>query len=156
MHEIRDDGRLPLPDETCALVINRHESYDPAEVRRVLRPGGRFITQQVGGKDGTDLNRLLKAPNPDSGMPDWDLELARAQLETAGFKVIKAVEEFPLTSFTDVGAVVYYLKAIPWQIPDFSVDRYAEGLLDLERHIQSEGKVLVRSHRFLLRATKPS
>ena len=154
VHEIRADDRLPLPDETFALVINRHESYDPAEVRRVLRPGGRFITQQVGGKDGTDLNKLLKAPNPDFGMPDWDLEHARAHLETVGFKVIKAAEEFPLTSFTDVGAIVYYLKAIPWQIPDFTVNRYSDRLEELERRVRAGGAFEVRSHRFLLVAEK--
>lgn len=154
VHETRDDGRLPLPDETFALVINRHESYDPAEVRRVLRPGGRFITQQVGGKDGTDLNKLLKAPNPGFGMLDWDLEHARAQLETASFKVVKADEEFPLTSFTDVGAIAYYLKAIPWQIPDFTVNLYSDRLEGLEHRVQAEGSIKVRSHRFLLVAEK--
>ncbi len=26
--------------------------------------------------------------------------------------------------FFDIVAIVYYLKAIPWQIPDFSVEQY--------------------------------
>ncbi len=64
-----------------------------------------------------------------------NLEHARAQLETASFKVVKAAEEFPITSFTDVGAIVYYLKAIPWQIPDFTVSRYSDRLEELKHRL---------------------
>ena len=53
-------------------------------------------------------------------MPDWDLEQAQAQLEAASFKAIRAADGFPLTGFTDVGAIVYYLTAILRQIPEFT------------------------------------
>ena len=43
------DDALPFPSERFDLVINRHELYDTAEVYRILKPGGRFMTQQVGG-----------------------------------------------------------------------------------------------------------
>jgi SAM-dependent methyltransferase len=154
VHEIEDDDNLPLPDETFDLVVNRHEAYHPAEVRRGLRPGRRFIPQQVGGKDGLNFNKLLEAPNPDSGMPDWDLEQAQAQLEAASFKAIRAADGFPLTGFTDVGAIVYYLTAILRQIPDFTVDRYSDRLEELERRARAEGSIKVRSHRFLIVAEK--
>ena len=67
-----------------------------------------------------------------------------------------AREAVPLTGFADVGAVVYYLKAIPWQIPDFSVDLYFDRLKELERRARTEGCIVVRGHRFLLDATKPA
>lgn len=41
-----DDLALPFPANTFAVVLARHERYDPVEVRRVLRPGGAFLTQQ--------------------------------------------------------------------------------------------------------------
>ena len=62
VYEVEDDTRLPFGDAEFDLVINRHESYEPAEVRRILHPGGRFVTQQVGGQNNTDLNALLGAP----------------------------------------------------------------------------------------------
>src|SRR3712207_1237511 len=62
VHKSEDADTLPLPDETFDLVVNRHEAYHPAEVRRGLRPGRRFIPQQVGGKDGLNFNKLLEAP----------------------------------------------------------------------------------------------
>lgn len=154
VHEVGDDDRLPLPDERFDLLINRHESYDAAEVRRVLRPSGHFITQQVGGRNDIDLNELLAAPNSDFGMSYWDLEYARTELEEAGFKVIEAAEEFPFTRFTDVGAIVFYLKVTPWQIPDFTVDRYFARLEALGGRIKDEGSITIRSHRFLLVAKK--
>ncbi|MBA2692834.1 MAG: class I SAM-dependent methyltransferase [Rubrobacter sp.] len=153
VHEIGDD-RLPLSDESFDLVINRHESYDPAEVRRVLRPGGRFITQQVGGRNDLDLNELLAAPNPDFGMSHWDLPCARMELEAVGFAVIEAAQEFPLTRFSDVDAIVLYLKSVPWQIPDFAVDLYLDRLKMLENRIRNEGSIAIRGHRFFLVSEK--
>ncbi len=150
---VQSESMLPFADAGFDLVINRHEAYDPAEVWRVLAPGGLFITQQVGGEDGWDLNMLMGARfNLDA---NWRLAAARRQLETAGFEVLKAKEDFPRARFFDVGAIVYYLKAVPWQIDDFSVERYAEALFQLHQRIQEEGYLDVRDHRFLLMARKP-
>ncbi|HVA88347.1 MAG TPA: methyltransferase domain-containing protein [Chloroflexota bacterium] len=38
-------GSLPFPDQSFSLVINRHESYYPSEVSRILEPGCVFLTQ---------------------------------------------------------------------------------------------------------------
>lgn len=38
---------LPFVDSSFDLVLDRHEALEPAEVVRVLRPGGHVITQQV-------------------------------------------------------------------------------------------------------------
>src|SRR5205809_6756283 len=40
--------RLPFRDSRFELVLCRHEELDPAETDRVLAPGGRLLTQQVG------------------------------------------------------------------------------------------------------------
>ncbi|NWG17457.1 MAG: class I SAM-dependent methyltransferase [Chloroflexi bacterium] len=153
VYALTEEDRLPLPDATFDLVINRHESYAPEEVLRVLKPGGEFVTQQVGGSDMLDFNRLLGA-EPDFGYSHWTLDFARKQLETAGFEIIEARQDFPITRIFDVGAVVYYLKAIPWQIEDFSVEKYFDKLAELHQTIQRQGYVDVRSDRFLLAARK--
>ncbi len=150
VHEIGGDDRLPLPNESFDLANNRHESYDPSEVGRVLRRGGRFVTQQVGGDNDIVLNELLAAPNSDFGLSHWNMEFARKEIEDAGFEVIEAEEELPLIRFVDVGTIVFYLKAVPWQIPDFTVDRYFDRLKMLESRIRNEGFVGVRGQRFLL------
>jgi SAM-dependent methyltransferase len=71
---------LPLADATFDLVINRHESFDAREVQRVLRPGGTFITQQVGAQDLIELNEALQDKTR-MAFPEWKLSSVRRQLE---------------------------------------------------------------------------
>lgn len=54
--------------------------------------------------------------------------------------------------FYDIGAVIYYLKAIPWQIPDFSVEKYKHPLQQMHEHIQCKGYIDFIQHRFLIEA----
>ena len=53
-----DRGRLPFRDGAFALVANRHEAFRAAEVSRVLRPGGTFVTQHVDFHSSDDLYLL--------------------------------------------------------------------------------------------------
>ncbi|MFP4497942.1 MAG: class I SAM-dependent methyltransferase [Vulcanimicrobiota bacterium] len=151
--EIEADDKLPFPDEIFDLIINRHESYNVSEVYRILKPGGRFITQQVGGSNCTDLNRALGAA-PDFGLTHWNLHFALKELQESHFRILEQKEEFPYNRFYDVGAIVFYLKAIPWQIPDFSVEKYFDNLDSLRCRIEEKGFLDFRSHRFLIVATK--
>ena len=54
-----DSLRLPLRNCAFDLVLDRHEALDPAEVARVLRAGGRVITQQVGPDNWPELRRFF-------------------------------------------------------------------------------------------------
>jgi len=58
-------------------------------------------------------------------------------------------------NFTDVGAIVYYLKAVPWLVPDFSVERDLEALLMLQQRLESQGKLSFCSRKYLIEARKP-
>lgn len=149
VHQVDDDSELPFQDDEFDLIINRHESYSPSEVMRILKPGGHFITQQVGGDNDNDLNRLLGAP-PMTDYDHWNLAYAVNELEMAGFEIIHQAEAGMTTRFYDIGAVVYYLNAVPWQIEDFSIDRYREQLLDLHNHIQSHGYIDIAGSRFVM------
>jgi SAM-dependent methyltransferase len=150
---VTDDAHLPFAEQTFDLVINRHESYDAREVHRILQPGGRFITQQVGGDHNAELSVLLEAPCPDTN-PEWKLGFARRQLEAVGFRIDRAMEASTTTRFADVGAIVYYLKAAPWQIGDFTVERYFEQLKALHRQIRAQGPLDIGGSYFLLGARR--
>jgi hypothetical protein len=135
-------------------VINRHESFDVAEIWRILKPGGRFITQQVGGRDNLRLNQLLQ-DQVAFEFVEWSLAVAVQQLEATGLTVTVQLEAFPETRVADIGAVVYYLRAIPWQIEGFTVAGYRDKLLALHRMIRREGGLALTSHRFYVEAIKP-
>ena len=103
--------------------------------------------------NGLELNRLLGA-NEDFGMKYWNLEYAVEELKKLGMEIIEQKEDFPIMRFYDVGAIVYYLKAIPWQIPDFSIEKYFNSLKNLHHMIQNEGYIDVKEHRFFVVAKK--
>jgi SAM-dependent methyltransferase len=148
------DDALPFPDDYFDLVINRHESFDAGEVCRILRPGGRFVTQQVGNDDNLRLNELLQ-DEVAFEFDDWGPAKVARQLEQAGLRVIEQSEAFPETRVADIGAVVYYLRAIPWQIEGFTVDGYRDELVALHEMIKREGGLWLASHRFYVEAVKP-
>ena len=68
-HEAEGNGPLPFPSETFDLVLNRHGDYLPQEVFRVLKPGGIFLTQQVGAENDRELVSLLLNPVPPLPFP---------------------------------------------------------------------------------------
>ncbi|TDQ36782.1 methyltransferase family protein [Aureibacillus halotolerans] len=151
---LENEDRLPYEDGTFDLILNRHEYYHPEDVMRLLKPGGVFLTQQVGGEDNKKFHTLLGAPEKHT-FDDWHLANARKQLHGVGFSIEKAEEAMVNQRFYDVGAIIYYLKAVAFEIPDFSVERYREGLEAIHSSINANGFIDIPSHRFLLQARKP-
>lgn len=146
------DDRIPYDDRQFTTVINRHESFDSGEVNRVLKAGGVFITQQVGGLNDLNLNSALNAAA--SEYSSWHLFSAVKDLSGRGFRILRQQEAYGYTRFYDIGAIVYYLKCIPWQIPDFSVERYADSLHSLHEYIETNGYLDLINHRFVIIAEK--
>jgi SAM-dependent methyltransferase len=148
-------SRLPFGDGTFHLVTCRHDAYVPAEVHRLLAPGGRFITQQVGDGVGDEWYQLFRRKPPPSPDPPWDLPLALRQIERVGLDVVGSGEGSYETVFLDVGAVVWYLRAVPWALPGFSVDRDVVRLREIHERIRREGELTVRMPGFWLEARRP-
>lgn len=148
---IEDDHNLPFDEHQFDLILNKHESYSPKEVRRIINESGVFLTQQVGGTDCWGINEALEAPL-NREFENWNVAFARQELEQSGFEVVYSKEEYPIQRFYDIGALVYYLKAIPWQIPDFEVEKYEKKLFEIHQSIQANGFFDVKQHRFILKA----
>ncbi|MGD6793087.1 class I SAM-dependent methyltransferase [Metabacillus indicus] len=150
---IDNDAELPFPDGTFDLILNQHESFDPEEVSRILKEGGLFLTQQVGGLDCLGINEAL-GEKPNEEYLQWNLSNAVYGLKEAGFDVLFAKEEYPPQRFYDIGALIYYLKAIPWQVPDFIPDLFKERLLAIHNDMAEKGFFEVKQHRFVVKAEK--
>jgi SAM-dependent methyltransferase len=144
---------LPFEDGKFSLVLNRHGRFDAAGIARVLADGGTVLSQQVGSEDCVDINRALGAPVTSKS---WNLDVATEALTAAGLDIVDAHEEWPLLTFHNIGAVVYQLRMVPWQVPDFTVARYDGALRRLHEQIEAAGSFAVRTHRFLIRAAKPA
>ncbi|WP_049867602.1 class I SAM-dependent methyltransferase [Paenibacillus sp. D9] len=151
---IESDEDLPYGDESFDLIINRHESYCAAELHRLLKPGGIFITQQVGGSNDREFNeRLGQAPPAHA---DWTLDRTRGELEAAGLQLIWQDEVLTHTRFYDIGAVVCYLTIIEWQVVGFSPSTHRDALKEIHDEIERRGWLDVTCHRFVLAAAKPA
>jgi SAM-dependent methyltransferase len=152
--QVVDDNALPLPSNAFDLVINRHESYALPEVFRILRPGGLFLTQQVGPRNCVELNQYLEAPlEPD--IHSWSLAQENTAVEEAGFRIRRSEKQLLDSIFYDIGAAIYYLKVIAWQIPDFSIEAYRDRLEAMHRLIERQGAFYATAQRFLIEAEKP-
>jgi SAM-dependent methyltransferase len=143
----------PFVDGYFDLVTNRHGSYLAHELQRILKPGGIFITQQVGGENNFKLNELLQE-KPEFMYSHWTLDFAVKQLTEAGFQILEQKSEYPETTVTDIGALIFHLKIIQWQITDFSVEKYHDKLVEIHNMIQKTGGLKIKSHRILIVAKK--
>ena len=153
--EVDDDAALPFPDATFDLVVSRHPvTVGWEEIARVLEPGGTYFSQQVGAGSNRELIDFLMGPQlvDQTRSP----QRAKAGAERAGLDVVDLRRCALRVEFFDVGAVVCFLRKVPWTVPGFSVDAYREPLRRLNDVIGAEGSFVAHSHRFLIEARKPA
>ncbi|NRQ36596.1 methyltransferase domain-containing protein [Nonomuraea sp. NN258] len=152
---VADDGgsRLPFLAGVFDLVVSRHpvETYW-TEIARVLRPGGTYLSQQVGPRSVFELAEYFLGPLESSAR---DPEDAAAAARAAGLEVVDLRLERLRMEFDDVGAVIYFLRKVIWIVPGFSVERYQDRLRALHDRIEAEGPFVAHSSRFLIEARKP-
>ncbi len=142
--------KIPFADKSFDMVINRHGDFDEREIRRVLKKGGVFITQQVGAYNDRELVNLLYGENAPVPFPEQTLEKARAKFEKAGFSIENAMEHFGSIRFFEIGALVWFSRIIEWEFPAFSVDEFLPQIECAQRQIEENSSVSGRTHRFLL------
>ena len=154
IRECSDASNVPFDDDSFDIIINRHGDFDPSEIWRLLKPGGYFITQQVGSENDRDLVELV-LPNLEKPFPHNNLKEQKALFEKKGFEIIKADEAYGPIRFYDIGAFVWFAHIIEWEFPGFSVERCFDRLLMLQKTIRIETKIEGTTHRFLIVARKP-
>jgi SAM-dependent methyltransferase len=145
------DGLMPFADVEFDLVLNRHSGLNCAEVARVLKPQGVFLTQQVHGLWAEDL---IAAFDARPQWPDATPAYYVPRLEKAGLVIENLREWQGRLGFTDVGAVVYYLKAVPWLVPGFSVETHVDALFRLESQMEKNGQLTFTARKYLIEARK--
>ncbi len=145
------EGKLPFANGEFDLVIDRHSAYNASEVARVLKPRGVFLTEQVDGRSLMDLHREFGYE------PQWTfftLEYALELIKPTELVVIDAREWEGKTVFRDVGALVYFLKAIPWIVQGFTVETHFKQLMKLQERLEKEGQLTFAERLLLIKAEK--
>jgi len=149
-----DDQPLPFRTASFDLVTSRHPTvvrWD--EIARVLRPGGRYLSQQIGIGSNRELYEFLMGPQPHP--PGNGTERALRELRSAGLVAEDVRHEALEVRFDDIAAVIVFLRKVVWTVPDFSVHRYRARLADLHSQIRRAGPFVSHSQRVLVEASKP-
>ena len=150
------DRRMPFEDGSFDLVLGRNVAFSSAEIFRILRPGGRVLTQmgRVGERRPGDVGLEDHFPGVEvTSWPSWSLT---EHLDKAGFVIEEYREQLHRTHFHDIGALVYFLRTVPWAIPDFTVEKYRDRLLQLHERIEAEGSLFTSGYALFAQATKPA
>jgi SAM-dependent methyltransferase len=153
--EAADEPVLPFRDAVFDLVVSRHPVrtlWD--EIARVLRPGGVFLSQQIGAGTNRELSEAMLGPLP-APDPDYPEKLAAAA-RAAGLTVLDVRAESLRAEYFDIAAVTYFLRKVVWTVPGFSVEKYLPQLRAVHERIEAEGPFVSFAKRVLVEARKPA
>jgi SAM-dependent methyltransferase len=144
------DG-LPFADGAFDLVVSRHPvGTDWRGTARILRPGGIFLSQQIGAGTNRELSEAMLGPlpAPDRRHPEQIAAAAR----DAGLEVLEVRGERLRLEFFDVGAVAYFLRKVVWTVPGFTIAKFRERLRAVHEEITVEGMFVSHAQRVLIEA----
>jgi SAM-dependent methyltransferase len=145
---------LQFPDDSFGVVLNRHCSVFVAQVVRVLRLNGFFITQQVGSRN--TLNVLTAFGwGPESFGEGWwqEMPALAEEFRQNGCAVIARAEYDVRYWFRDLESLVFWLKSVP--LPEeFDVERHWQGVSEIIRRYSTPEGIETNEHRELLIAQR--
>jgi hypothetical protein len=106
------------------------------------------LTEQVGSDEAASVRALLGLPVDNRA---WSADVAAGQLQAAGWTVADQREDRMAMTFSDIAALIGYVRTLPWAFEDLDLARARARLQQL--HAQSQAKPIEAvSHRFLLLA----
>jgi SAM-dependent methyltransferase len=146
---VATDG-MPFRDATFDLVTSRHPVSTPwAEIARVLRPGGIFLSQQIGAGSNRELSEAMMGPlePPARQRPE-------SAAEAAGLEVLQVRDERLRAEFYDIAAVAHFLRKVIWTVPGFEIAKYREQLRAVHDEITAKGKFISYARRVLIEARR--
>jgi SAM-dependent methyltransferase len=151
-----DAAELQFPAAAFDVVLCRHAPAYPAEVARVLKPGGVFITQQIGARNHHNITTAFGCgPAGEHSLVESRQTVAAwAQDFAAHGCAIRAQAHYDVPYYyRDVESLVFWMKALgcpPDLDAEAHVDRYAATLLDLVTQHQTPRGIATNVHRELL------
>ncbi len=142
---------LPCRAASIDLVLNRHANIDTGEILRVLRPGGLFVTQQVGADN---LRVICQAFGcGPGGEYDYDdkasvARLARS-LTSQGAEVLTMAEYNVPYYLLDVASLLFLLAGVG--IPeDYCLARHWQQVAQIVQENMTPRGIRTNEHRELL------
>jgi len=150
---VADAPALPFRAGSFDLVVSRHPVVVVwEEIARVLEPGGVYLSQQIGAGTNRELTEFMLGPGPVN--EQRSAASARAAAAAAGLDLMRLHECALRVEFFDVAAVVYFLRKVPWTVPGFSPEAFAEPLRRMHASIERDGVFVSTARRMLVEARR--
>jgi len=158
-----DSRNLPFGDESFEVVATRLSPHDPAEMMRILKPGGLALCMRVGETDALELRRLFGQ----TGLVDkMGRYIAQAephsrhiaeQWKELGFVEVESTEHEYDMYFESVVELAKYLSRIPI-ILEFDMENN-EHMQKLQKYAkentdQQSGAAVLHRHRNITKGSK--
>lgn len=137
-----------VPAESVQVALSRGPIWGPAEISRLLCPGGFFLMECEGGEDSRELANFL-VPGARPGNTE-NLENQLPLWRGAGFRVMFRDQAYPVTQFDSLDELLRYIALFPEKFPGFSKEACADRLQKLQERLTAYGFLENREHRFIL------
>lgn len=153
-----DAEHLDIPKQSFDIVINRHSTVFPFQVNKVLKTGGYFITQQVGGENAENIHKIFNWPsNKEYWTNFWrkkgklpqGVENLSRQFRNLGFAIERKESEKVNYWFKDVPSLIFWLKSVP--LPEkFEIKKHWEKVNKFIEKYSTPKGIETNQHRVLL------
>ncbi len=158
-----DAQSIPFDDETFDIVIANHMLYHVpdrtkalAEIRRVLKDGGILFAATNGNNHLLEMNRWLKAANPD---PDFipmrlpfTLDNGLEQLEPY-FSSIEIIRYKDSLRVTDIGLMMGYINSMT-KIKGIPSSALPEVEAELKNILATKGEIFIQKDSGIFKTVK--
>jgi SAM-dependent methyltransferase len=153
--EVMRGEALQFPDGTFDVMLNRHCTVNVRETFRVLRPGGYFITQQVGARNAQNICALFGCGVGGEYEPELfqELPVLAGAFRQLGCRVVCAAEYDVRYWFLDVESLLFWFQAIPMP-QDFDIEVHWQQVNHVIAEFNTPQGIETNEHRELLIAQK--
>lgn len=137
---LMDGQALAFAADSFDVVLSRNAGITPEQIIRVLRPGGYFVGEAVGGRQSQQIfdafgwgsnAEFFRRPVDEAGGPAPVMHDVADRFARLGCQVVATGECTNLAWFCDIESLVIYLKVAPF--PE---------TLDPERHLEAFNRYL--------------
>jgi hypothetical protein len=138
--------RLESVPEMLDVIISRHAPFDPVAVAAHLRPGGYFITQQVGERNMLCVKSALAQPQ---GPP----AVQRQSFAASGLRLLAFLEYDVEYVVRDIESLVFWLNALDLDHADVDGRSALASAVTLNRILAGsvdERGFVTNEHRYLV------
>ncbi len=152
---VADAPTLPFADRSFDLVVSRHPVVVLwEEIARVLRPGGTYLSQQIGPGSNRELTDFMMGPQAVTAVRSP--ERVRAAAEAAGLEVIDLRSCTLRVEFFDVAAIVCFLRKVCWTVPGFTPESSIDRLRAMHERMEESGPFVSTAQRLLVELRRPA